>query len=581
MNATRAVIRSRQWKDHRHLVALMVALLLWALSLPLIDLSRVNDLGLVSVLPLSFYVALLLLAISAWSLLQRSHLPEALLGAHLVALIVILHVTLPLLYVVPRFGWTYKHLGVVDYIVQRGRVDPVIDAYHNWPGFFSLIASTVRLARLPDALELARWTPAAFNFLYLLPLAMIYRSFTPHRRVLWFAAWIFVLGNWVGQDYFSPQAFAYLLYLFVIAACLTWLVPQRTSAEPGTMPPPLLYALLLLSAFAIAASHQLTPFMLLASIAALWIAGVRRLWSVFILILLVTLSWDAGMASTYLSRYSHWYSSFGDLERNLQFNVEQPVEYSRTHTLVIRLTRLTTLGLWAVAAVGIIRELRQKRTNWRIVLLAAAPFPMIALGAYGGEMLLRIYLFSLPFMALLAATVFMPADSQPLRRWESWGSLALMLLLQAGILFSAYGNERTNRILPADVQAAKFLYSSAPPGSAVVTFSVDSFPLKLTGDYAEYWHLPIVDDQLDRNVQLTALDYQALQEEMRNRGIPAGFVVFSATQQVYAETNRILAPGAYESFVRIVRDHPEARLIYRNSATMIYRITPAPSRVPQ
>ena len=33
---------------------------------------------------------------------------------------------------------------------------------------------------------------------------------------------MFVLSGWVGQDYFSPQGFTYLLYLAFVAILLVW-----------------------------------------------------------------------------------------------------------------------------------------------------------------------------------------------------------------------------------------------------------------------------------------------------------------------------------------------------------------------
>jgi len=323
---------------------------------------------------------------------------------------------------------------------------------------------------------------------------------------------------------------------------------------------------------------------------------------VLILTLAVTVGWDATMADTYLRRYSHWYSSLGQLEQNLEFTVEK-VEYSPGHSLVIFLTRAMTLLLWGMGALGVVRGLRGRWLSWRPALLAAAPFPMLALGAYGGEMALRIYLFSLPFMAYLAATALYspvrraPWEIVPVRsstplytyeptprtpqRWEAVGSLGLALLLTVGLFFSAYGNERTNRVTATDVDAAWFVYTNAPPDSAIITFSVDSFPLKLTGNYPAFTHLPLVDDQLDRNVVLGAQNYQQLREELRESGLRQGYVIFTATQQTYAESNGILAPGAFDLFLEVVRADPSARLIYGQGRTLVYRILPAASRVPQ
>lgn len=130
------------------------------------------------------------------------------------------------------------------------------------------------------------------------------------------------------------------------------------------------------------------------------------------------------------------------------------------------------------------------------------------------------------------------------------------------------------------MQAAQYLYAHAPPDSAIVTFSVDSFPLKLSGNYASYEHMPLVDDQLDRNVTLGEAQYQQLREQLREAGVHQGFVVFTDAQRIYAEGNRILAPGAFGAFEALVRSDPSARLIYGQGSARIYRIRPAPSLVP-
>ena len=46
-------------------------------------------------------------------------------------------------------------------------------------------------------------------------------------RAKWFAAFVFSVGNWVGQDYFSPQSVGYLFYLLIIALLLTWFGGSR------------------------------------------------------------------------------------------------------------------------------------------------------------------------------------------------------------------------------------------------------------------------------------------------------------------------------------------------------------------
>jgi hypothetical protein len=71
-------------------------------------------------------------------------------------------------------------------------------------------------------LQLAAWVPALSNLIYLVPLWLIFRALTTDRRLVWLGLFVFVFGNWVGQDYMSPQGFNILLYLTVLAILLTW-----------------------------------------------------------------------------------------------------------------------------------------------------------------------------------------------------------------------------------------------------------------------------------------------------------------------------------------------------------------------
>jgi hypothetical protein len=61
--------------------------------------------------------------------------------------------------------------------------------------------------------------------MYLPALVFLFGGLTRDRRLVWLSCWIFYIANWVGQDYFSPQAFAYLQYLLLLGIVLRWLRP--------------------------------------------------------------------------------------------------------------------------------------------------------------------------------------------------------------------------------------------------------------------------------------------------------------------------------------------------------------------
>ena len=75
-------------------------------------------------------------------------------------------------------------------------------------------------------MEMAGWSPLVFNLLYLPPLLVIFRWATDDARVWWLGLWVFFSANWVGQDYFSPQAVAFALWLAMLAALLTRFTPR-------------------------------------------------------------------------------------------------------------------------------------------------------------------------------------------------------------------------------------------------------------------------------------------------------------------------------------------------------------------
>ena len=151
--------------------------------------------------------------------------------------------------------------------MRTGRFDPSIETlaiYHNWPGFFAGAAAVTEWLGFGDAVAVAAWTPLALNLLTLASLVFLLGHFTTSRPTVWLAGLLFFVTNWIGQDYFSPQAVAYVLYLTIVGLAMRFyrpISPQRpTIAVHVTM------AMLIL---ALVISHQLTPIVLLVALAGL------------------------------------------------------------------------------------------------------------------------------------------------------------------------------------------------------------------------------------------------------------------------------------------------------------------------
>jgi GT2 family glycosyltransferase len=484
--------------------ALPLALLIWQFSLRHVALQDMTDVGLVSVLPVLFWLALAVLTLGfCFSVVQPrlgrhgpfDRLNGPLLFGYLLALIAIIHGTPVILYGTLRYSWAWKHVGIVDYISRHGSVhtntrDP-LSIYQAWPGFFALNALLSQASGFASSLSYASWAPPFFNLIVLGPLAMIVRRFTTDDRLIWTTLWVFLLTNWVGQDYFSPQAYNLFLYLSVLAICLRRLQPNsRTSPHQRAAS-----TVLLVTLFAvIATSHQLTPFMLISALAAL-VVFRRCTDRVLPLVMLAfTIGWILVAARPFFADNLHSIlAAIGRPDSNASQNFVSLAKVSAGQASVASVDRLLSVLVWGIASLGVWRLRRDLRRHVPLLLLAISPLPMILINDYGGEMVFRIYLFSLPFVAIFAAHAIFPTVRAGRSRIAPLVAAAVSVVVLAGFLVSYYGKEQTNYFTPAEVAASRWLYSHAPPGSLIIG-ATSNLPWAFTHYEAYYYEWFALDD---------------------------------------------------------------------------------------
>jgi hypothetical protein len=459
-----------------------VALVVWALSLSRIDPDAIGATGLVSVLPPTALAPLVAVSISFCVNLGRRRAPGWVLAVHVLALVVMLYSVAAIVEPEPAFEPAYRHVGIADLIARTGGLDTTIDAYFSWPGFFVVIALITRLAGLRDALPLVRWAPLAFNLLYAAPLLLIFRSLTRDRRVVWLALWLFYATNWTAQDYFSPQATAYFLMLVVLGILLRWFTPPVAPAPPAQRAGVL--AIAIAASAAIVAMHQLTPFALLAAVIALVVFARCTTRLLPVLIATTTAGWIAFMTIGFMSgNLRSLLDAVGNVDGTLSSNVTARIGGDPGHRLVVDARLLLTLAVWGLAAAGWWRLRRAGRPVRAVTALALAPFPLLALQPYGGEILIRVALFALPFAAFLGAS----ALAQPIRApsvFRNASAAAVMVALLAAFVFGRYGNDRMDAFSRGDVAGVRALYRIAPPGSELVAAS-EPLPWQYR-DYDQY-----------------------------------------------------------------------------------------------
>jgi len=579
--------------------AAVLGLLLFVLPVRHVRLAGLGGLGLISVLPITSLTGLALLVVAFVAMLARSRPHPVILAAMLLAVIFCLDGAAAIAEPLPRFATAYQIAGFVGYVSHNGQVAAGAAAYFSWPGFFALIAFAARAAGVHSLLPVLTWWPVILDALCLLPFMLITRGLRISWRARWLAALLFCAGNWVGQDYFSPQSFNYLLYLVFLAILLTWFgrqraVPRRDRVQGEMAPRPASSAeraillLVLLGIFGIATvSHQLTPFIMLAACAGLALARRCTLTGLPVLLGVILAGWISfGTVAYWSGHASTVFGRIGQLGANISSSVGDRLVGTPEHQLVLY-SRIGFAGIMIVLALlGYLRRRRGRIDDRALLVLACVPAAAILVQNYGGEISLRIYLFALPAVAVLAATLFFPdfrpaersgPARPPLRVIAAAGAAAVSL---AGFfLLARYGNEAFEQTPRGEIAAMDYIYARDAGGGTVAWLSpapsVNATP-EMPWQYRDITRLNFRAVQAPRDPRATAAVVSAL------RGLPGGYLIITKTQQEYLSEAASYPAGWGARFRARMAATPGVRVIYANADAAVYALRhPVPARAPR
>ncbi len=596
------------------LLPVATAFLIWALSLSNVDVRAMNDVGLVSVLSPWTYVALGLLTIGFCLNVYYREAGAPVLVLHVVALIVIIHGTPQLLYGTLRYAWAWKHVAIVDYIQRNGAVDPYatyLDVYHNWPGFFAFNALITEVAGLKSAIGYAGWAPLFFNLLDIGALLLIVRTFTRDQRLIWLSIWFFFLANWVGQDYFAPQSLTYSLYLVVVgitlnwfrifahpseATIMRWVRSKRLASalshimdrsRPGDDTPAAdarptqrvgLVLMLTLIFIVIVSSHQLTPLLVIVSLALLVGFQIITLRSLPILMLVLTATWFMYMAEPFMNHSLYWIvRSIGRFLGNFGANFINLADASPGQALVALIDRTLSALVAIMALYGFSRRVRRGRWDLPAILLLLAPFPLLAANSYGGEIVFRVYLFALPFLAFFAAAALYPSPQAGRRQRTAVLSILLSLVMLVGLLFGYYGKERQYYFTQDEVAATEFIHNIAPAHSLLID-GAWGYSLQHQ-NYEDYDYLSLISMLVEDREDLIAAPVDFLSPIMES--YPTAYLVLSRSQKAAIDMTGAMPAGSLQKIELALLESPKFKVIYRNPDAAVFVLASQTRGVPQ
>ncbi|WP_172385510.1 lipopolysaccharide biosynthesis protein [Streptomyces sp. MNP-20] len=480
-------------------LALLLALALglyWvpALGLGEGDLDAMGGLGLISVLPVPTLVGAVLLVVVFASLLRLDRPRTRLLAVTLVATVVSLHALPAVIETEPRFATAWQHLGFMEFIDRTGTAAPDLDARWSWPGFFAGASFLAEACGVSDLTELIRWWPLTVQLLYLPPMFLLTRHMRASWRAKWTGLWLFVLSGWVGQDYFSPQGFTYLLYIVFVAILLVWFRaprvlwskrrPGEAEVEPANRRQQAVLLLVLMGLFAATVpAHQLTPFVMLGVVTVLVLVRRCELRGLPLLFGVLVVLWLGFLAEPYWSgHFDELFGGVGGVGGNVSSSVSGRIEGGDpTHKLVLY-TRVALAGsVLALACWGWLRRRRLKYREVSLVVLAFVPFLGFGMQSYGGEMALRVFMFALPGAALLGGLALFPRTGATAKERDRdrvslapYAALLAGLVLVGGFLVARWGNEPFERVRPGEVAAMEYVYAHDDPTVRLLWMSNDT-----------------------------------------------------------------------------------------------------------
>jgi hypothetical protein len=432
---------------------------------------ELSDYGIAKSFPSSFYLGLFLMPLASACMWLTNRKVDGIVLAQLVLMLVAIWLSPYFLEETARFRSSYKNFSAIDWLGDGDGFAPDIVVYHNWPFFPVLMTALVKVTGISPT-QLMGIFPFLIQLAYLLPLTYLLRVFRPNGNAWWAGVWFFYLFNWTGQDYFAPQAVAFFFFLSLLA-----LFAHVTSRNGGFFNTRTM-ALFLALYGCVVLTHVLTAGIIVAILLMLTIGGQLKQRSVLITAFVMFTAWQIYGASSFFSfSQDRIEDNILDLQDFFNLNVGSRLAGAPDHVVVGRLRMTMTLIAGGVALICFLMRLTERMDRRDLFLMhrrqdstllaigslripnlmyiwQPAPFAVFCflglvlvapLYVYGGEMLIRSLLFSLPAFALIVAGAFA-------WRTPSIAVVALFALVAPLHMVARYGNELYDYVSPQEVE---------------------------------------------------------------------------------------------------------------------------------
>lgn len=443
------------------IILTILAFVIWSCSLLESNLI-IDNLGLLSSYPVWFFIAIGILIAAASIAWSKPEGNGWLLSIQTGLFVASLFLTPLIIEGTTRFPASYQSYGFIDYVIRSNHINPTQVWYHSWPGFSLVFTPLFQLTGISNPEVFMGMFPFIIQLAFLMPLYLLIKELSPgYDRLFWPAAWVFTITNWTNQEYFSPQALAFLMLMYV--AVLTVVSLKRSSDNQ------VLSVLIVLILFAITLTHLVTAIFALLIILVFQIIWRKINLNIDIVLSVVIAGWTIYGSSMQLDNQLPKFiqEAFqGDLF--LFYIYDSRFAYtSPEHALINYIRLIYSAILLLPTAAGLVLF---KGKSWfsksNLTLLGIALCPVIMLPAfiYSGELLIRLWLvWTIPIACFSCRLVG--------NRIGKYVFPAMVVILVPFFFVSHYGNELIEHTPRQDMTFSFYLYDSAKEQSRVIALT--------------------------------------------------------------------------------------------------------------
>lgn len=564
---------------------LAVSAILFALAVSRLQTGDAEELGILQILGWDYFLGLLVLSVAFVFEYRRSAIDRSMIAIANVLLIIF--VTMPVAWAdrTAPFSTAYTHAFITDWMVKLGGLPPPVDARISWAGFFSTAAQMMTGAGLTGSNVFLVDASLVFGILMIFPVYSIGLVISGNPKAAWLGVSVYILFNWYQQDYFAPQAIAMQLYATLLAVLLWQLrsanvpaardggvlrriattamrIPGRVENRDSRWALCMELILLVIIAAQVVA-HQLTP---VATIAALFLfaaLGVTRSKLLWLAAILLFVAWFTYGASDFWEGHlGDLITDIGGIDQNISSSVQKPVGdpvYGRMQYLRMA----ASVVIFGLAALG---WLRMPRNSMRPILLALsiAPFSLILVQSYGGEVAIRCFLYASPVLAPLAALVVLPlfdGSAGEIGRWARGVSAVLVFFALGVWVVTDRGlNVSFEHTTPEELAVSKRLVDQ-----------VDSTQIAFWGQGAIFG--------IGKTFQLDPICLTGSAEALAQCTVKANlpYLVVSDQDVKFLQYRSAIQPDVTEKAVAILVSQRGFKMIYEGSDIRVFKQNDAPS----